>query len=183
LAVIRDRDWVVRRVRPDDWQRLRALRLEALKDTPMGFLERYEDALRIADDRWQYRARRGSENGDSAQFVAERGDGSFVGTMLGFPDAAEPNVVWLAAVYVSPSWRGRERAVADALLDAVLDWARDRNASRVLLEVHEDNAPGRAFYRRRGFIQTGQSKPYPLDPSGIELLMALPLSSSIEERA
>ena len=88
--MIRDRDWVVRRVQPEDWRRFKALRLEALKDTPMGFLERYEDALRIADDRWQYRARRGSENGDSAQFVAELGDGSFVGTMLGFPDAAEP---------------------------------------------------------------------------------------------
>ena len=42
--------FVVRRVRPEDWPRLRALRLEALEDTPMGFLERYEDALKVADE-------------------------------------------------------------------------------------------------------------------------------------
>jgi ribosomal protein S18 acetylase RimI-like enzyme len=178
-----DPAFVVRRVRPDDWQRLKALRLEALKDTPMGFLERYEDALLLADEKWQYRARRGSETGDSAQFVAERLDGTFVGTMIGFPDSVEPGVVWLAAVYVKPAWRGRDRGVADALLDAVIGWARNRCASQVLLEVHEDNPPARDFYRRRGFVATGHSKPYPLDPSGIELEMALPLSSSVQKRA
>jgi ribosomal protein S18 acetylase RimI-like enzyme len=173
----------VRRVRPDDWPRLKALRLEALQDTPMGFLERYEDALRIADEGWQFRAHRGSEAGDSAQFVAEAGDGTFLGTMVGFPDASGSDAAWLAAVYVTPAWRGRQQAVTDALLDAVVDWARDRKASRLLLEVHEDNAPARAFYRRRGFVETGQSKPYPLDPSGNELLMALRLDSSVEQRA
>jgi ribosomal protein S18 acetylase RimI-like enzyme len=187
--------FVVRRVRPEDWPRLRALRLEALEDTPMGFLERYEDALKVADEGWQFRAHRGSEAGDSAQFIAElrptmrsasgaeeadqwRRDGSFLGTMVGFPDTSGSDEVWLAAVYVTPAWRGRGRAVTDALLDAVVDWARSRNASRMLLEVHEDNASARAFYRRRGFVETGQRKPYPLDPSADELVMALPLHPS-----
>jgi ribosomal protein S18 acetylase RimI-like enzyme len=168
----------VRRVRPDDWPRLKALRLEALEDTPIGFLERYEDALKIADEGWQFRAHRGSDAGDSAQFVAAQGDGPFVGTMVGFPDGAGSDAVWLAAVYVTPAWRRRDRGVADALLDAVVDWARNRHASRVLLEVHEDNLPARAFYRRRGFVETGQRKPYPLDPSADELVMALPLDSA-----
>jgi ribosomal protein S18 acetylase RimI-like enzyme len=172
--------FVVRRVRPEDWPRLKALRLEALKDTPIGFLERYEDALLIADEGWQFRAHRGSEAGDSAQFVAEVGDGLFVGTMVGFPDTSGSDAVWLAAVYVTPAWRGRQRAVADALLDAVIAWARCRKASRVLLEVHEDNAPARAFYRRRGFAETGQSKQYPLDPSRLEFVMALPMARSVQ---
>ena len=68
--------------------------------------------------------------------------------------------------------------MTDALLDAVVDWALSRNASRMLLEVHEDNASARAFYRRRGFVETGQRKPYPLDPSADELVMALPLHPS-----
>ena len=174
---------IIRRVRAEDWPRLKMLRLEALKDTPMGFLERYDDALGIEDEGWQFRAHRGSETGDSAQFVAIGGDDTFIGTMVGFPDTSGSDAVWLAAVYVTPDWRGRARAVADALLDAVVDWARDRRASRVLLEVHEDNAPARAFYRRRGFVETGQRKPYPLDPSGDELVMALPLSGSVEESA
>jgi hypothetical protein len=34
----------VRRVRPEDWSDLRSLRLEALEDTPLGFLETLADA-------------------------------------------------------------------------------------------------------------------------------------------
>ena len=93
--------FVVRRVRPEDWPRLRALRLEALEDTPMGFLERYEDALKVADEGWQFRAHRGSEAGDSAQFVAALGDGPFVGTMVGFPDTSGSDEV---------CWRGVRHA-------------------------------------------------------------------------
>ena len=188
-----DRDWVVRRVRPDDWPRLKALRLEALQDTPMGYLERYEDALLVDDEEWQYRARRGSDAGDSAQFVAElrptmrsasgadgadqcgSEDGSFVGTMVGFPDNSASGLFWIAAVYVRPEWRGRDRGVADALLDAILVWAG--NASRMLLEVHERNAPARAFYRRRGFVETGRTRPYVFDSSATELEMSLEMPS------
>ena len=64
----------------------------------MGFLERYEDALKVADEGWQFRAHRGSEAGDSAQFVAEAGDGPFVGTMVGFPDTSGSDAVWLGGV-------------------------------------------------------------------------------------
>ena len=35
----------VRRLRADDWRQLREIRLEALKDTPIGFAELYVDAV------------------------------------------------------------------------------------------------------------------------------------------
>ena len=43
------------------------------------------------------------------------------------------------------------------------------------LEVHEDNGPARAAYARLGFADTGVRRPYPLDPTGDELEMALDL--------
>lgn len=43
------------------------------------------------------------------------------------------------------------------------------------LYVHEDNARARAFYRRHGFAETGDSLPYELIPSELDLEMDLSL--------
>jgi len=47
---------------------------------------------------------------------------------------------------------------------------------RLLLEVHESNARAIAYYERRGFTRTGNTVPYPLDPTANELEMELPLT-------
>ena len=79
-------------------------------------------------------------------------------------------------MYVTPAYRGRETGLTDALLDAVIDWARGRGG-RLLLEVHELNAPAIRYYERRGFAFTGATQPYPLDRTTNELEMALPLTA------
>jgi ribosomal protein S18 acetylase RimI-like enzyme len=45
----------------------------------------------------------------------------------------------------------------------------------LLLHVHEANARARAFYRRRGFVETGVRLPYSLDETTDELEMRLDL--------
>ena len=50
----------VRRIVPDDWPALRALRLEALEDTPIAFLETLEAARALGDEAWRARAARGA---------------------------------------------------------------------------------------------------------------------------
>jgi ribosomal protein S18 acetylase RimI-like enzyme len=64
--------------------------------------------------------------------------------------------------------------MADALLDAVVAWARERS-DRLLLEVHEQNSAAIRYYERRGFVFTGRTLPYPLDRSALELEMAVAL--------
>jgi len=66
--------------------------------------------------------------------------------------------------------------VTDALLDAVIEWARPRG-ERLLLEVHEQNDRAIRYYQRRGFRLTGVRVPYPLDRTADELQMALPFES------
>jgi len=75
----------------------------------------------------------------------------------------------LVGVYVSPDYRGAA-GVADALLTAVEDWARERG-DRLALHVHSGNARARAYYRSRGFVETGVTIPYVLDTSALELEM------------
>lgn len=71
----------------DDWEQVRDLRLRALKDTPIAYGERYDDAVRADEGEWRMRAARGDAPG-SVQVVARLTDGQaagrWVGTMGGF---------------------------------------------------------------------------------------------------
>ena len=161
-----------RRVRPDDWPAWKGIRLEALADTPIGFLELHADALGASDAQWRERAAAASEGGDQALWLAWVDD-RVVGCTGGWRRDAGPAVV-VYAVYVSPVARGGE--VFDLLLGAVEDWARTLpGVTELRLEVHEDNARARAAYSKRGFVETGVARPYPPDPSRQELEMVRPL--------
>ena len=159
----------VRRVRPQDWPQSRALRLEALADTPIGFLETLEQAQQVDDEAWQQRAVRGAEGGDSFQVLAWDGDRP-VGNSISFLGDGR---AWLVAVYVAPGARGA--GLLGELVAACADWARQQGADELVLEVHEDNARARAAYAKLGFVETGATRPYPHDPGRRELEMALAL--------
>lgn len=164
--------WAVRPSVESDWAAYRAIRLEMLEDTPIAFLETLEGARSHPDEHWRRRAANTSPS--SRLFCAVASDGRWLGTMGGFHASGSPDP-HLVGVYVTPAARGREHGVADALLNAVADWARPRSG-RLLLEVHEHNAPAIRFYERHGFAFTGRTRPYPLDRSALEREMALALA-------
>lgn len=169
MSHVRAEDVELRRVVPDDWPALRALRLEALQDTPVAFCERYADAVRETDDGWRARAARGADGGDSFQVLAWLRDLP-VATSVGFLDGGD---AVLAAVYVTPACRGR--GLLDALVEQVAAWARERSCPRLRLLVHETNLPAQRAYARLGFVPTGHREPYPLDPATEEVELARPL--------
>jgi GNAT superfamily N-acetyltransferase len=160
-------DVVVVPMRPEQWRELRALRLEMLADSPLAYVESLESAQRVGEQEWQDRARRYTA-APSVNLVAVApaggSAGQWVGTMSGYVD--EPSGrPWLVAVYVAPEHRGRDRGVADALLDGIEDWARRGGHPQLWLEVHEDNPRAHGFYLRRGYRFTGATRPYDLDPA------------------
>jgi ribosomal protein S18 acetylase RimI-like enzyme len=163
------------RVRPSieaDWAAYRDLRLEMLADTPIAFTETVDRARLHPDEHW--RNRTANRSPTSQLFAAVAEDGSWLGTMGGFHPAGNRDPV-LVGVYVTPEFRGAREGLADALLDAVIEWSRSRG-ERLLLEVHENNEPAIRFYRRRGFTPTGVTIPYALDPGAVDLEMALLLA-------
>jgi GNAT superfamily N-acetyltransferase len=149
----------------EDWREVRDLRLEMLADTPIAYLETLETARRHDESHWRRRARPRTDGGITV--VAVTDDGRWVGTMAGMPGIGGPTLV---GVYVSPGFRGRRAGVTDALLDAVEAWARE-HADVLRLEVNELNARARVAYEQRGFVLTGRTSPYPLDPPSLELEM------------
>ena len=150
----------LRRVRPEDWPASKALRLEALADTPIGFLETLEQAQSADDGTWQERALRGAEGGEAFQVLARDGDRP-VGTCVSF---VRDGRAWLVAVYLSPGARGQ--GLLASMVERCAGWAREQDAPELVLEVHEANARARAAYARLGFVDTGRTRPYPHDPPG-----------------
>lgn len=159
----------VRRIRAHEWRPLRRLRLEALKDSPMAFVDQYDEALARPDSVWQERAERSASSPQSATFVAARGD-EFVGMAACFVEDLEDYdgvSAHVVGVYITPAHRGT--GVVDALMAAVLGFAeRDLSADRIRLFVTEINGRAEAAYRRTGFVRTGFALPYPPDPTYLE---------------
>ncbi|WP_127792163.1 GNAT family N-acetyltransferase [Agromyces sp. LHK192] len=163
---------LIRTTREEDWQAVRALRLEMLRDTPLAYAETLEHALQVEEPAWRLRARRGETAGQTSVVAIE--GARWVGHMGGYlPDAATGPV--LVAVYVAPDRRGDQAGVARALLDEVERWAR-QFGSTLRLEVHEENPRARRFYEKLGFTLTGRSRRYELEPGGLELEMIKPLA-------
>lgn len=168
LTGMDENGYQVRRFRTEQWRELREIRLEALKDTPIGFAEWYQDALALPDEVWQERTKRSAEAPDSALLAAFDARGRIVGTAGAFTKAessvTDGKELVVYGVYVSPDHRGAKLGVASLLFDAVIRWAREAGGADVVtLTVHERNDRAHAFYRRYGFADTGATEPYSLD--------------------
>lgn len=62
--------------------------------------------------------------------------------------------VHLDRLYVDPdAWRG---GAGGRLWDALVEWARDRGATRILFEVAADGESGPRFYRKHGCRAVGE---------------------------
>jgi ribosomal protein S18 acetylase RimI-like enzyme len=161
----------VRRVRVGEWRQYRELRLEALKDAPLAFEERYSESVAEPDEFWQRRVARGAAGPESGLFVAVD-DGRFVAKASCFVESeiTEHVSTQIVGVYVSPRHRGN--GVAEALLATAIRWAREEpRADRIRLFVMQENQRAAAFYRRIGFRDTGVTVAYPPDPAYSELEM------------
>lgn len=159
-------EFTVRAVVENDWREVKALRLEMLRDTPIAYLETLASALAEPDATWQVRAARPALDG-SLRIAAIDGSGRWIATMGGYHD--RHHGATLVGVYVTPKARGHH-GVFDTMLTLIEDWARE-SGTTLRLGVHESNRRAIAAYVKRGFVETGQWVPYPLEPGGRELEM------------
>ena len=162
---------LVRETVMDDWQALRDIRLEALRDAPAAFGSTYEREVLRPEAHWRDRIARG---GTFLAFVPEVSAAAPAGLIGGYQE--DPVTVELVSMYVRP--RARGRGVGEALVATVVNWAAERNAASVHLWVTETNAHARVLYERCGFTLTGERQPLPSDPSLGEVAMSRTLPST-----
>src|SRR5262249_42322802 len=145
----------IRRIRADEGPSLRALRLRALADAPMAFGSTLAREQALTDDAWRERAQGGASAADRVTFVAEH-DGRWLAIAAGLacdPDVRDDPRPELVGMFVAPEARGH--GVGAALVDAVVSWARARQAGGLTLWVTVTNTPAVALYERCGFRRTG----------------------------
>ncbi|MGZ3522226.1 MAG: GNAT family N-acetyltransferase [Vulcanimicrobiaceae bacterium] len=152
----------------DDWRLWRELRLEALREAPYAFGSTLSEWQGLGDleRRWRERLTSAPLN-----IIA-----CFDGIPAGMVSAIGPddhNSVELISMWVAPFARGR--SVSDALIEAVILWSNEQDASRVVLEVREENKHAIALYTRKGFVDSGEAMDVPEDAPR-ERLMVCPLS-------
>ena len=151
----------VRRVRPEDAARVRALRLEMLADSPLAYLETLAEAAARPHEQFRARVAHMSHGDERAQFIAEH-DGTLIGHAGGMRWPERPDTTVVFAVYVTPSQRGT--GVLAALIDAVADWSRAAGRLRLLVEVVVGNERAVKAYRRLGFVDRGERVAHPTVP-------------------
>ena len=159
---------LVRETVAGDWQTLRDIRLEALRDAPTALGSTYEREALRGQQHWRDRIARG---GTFLAYLPEVSAAEPAGLIGGYQE--DPVTVQLVSMYVRP--RARGRGVGEALVATVIDWARTRTATHVRLWVTETNAPARALYERCGFALTGERQPVPSHPSLGEVAMSCTL--------
>lgn len=159
---------LVRETVTGDWQALRDIRLEALRDTPTAFGSTYEREALRGEEHWRARIARG---GTFLAYVPEVSASEPAGLIGGHQE--DLVTVELVSMYVRP--RARGRGVGEALVVAVIAWAEARNATSVHLWVTETNTAASALYERCGFILSGERQPLPSDSSIGEVAMSRPL--------
>ena len=172
---------VVRRIRSDEWQAVRELRLESTSDPDanIAFLETPAQVAGRSEQFWRERAELAAGSETAAQFVAVVDD-AWVGSLsvlvratgqtdhLGrFVDDRRADVV---GVYVNPAHRGT--GAIDLLLAAAAEWVTSLGLTRLSLDVHRDNPRAQGAYRRAGFVPTGETFTSVIGP---EIVMARPL--------
>ena len=138
---------IVRRAAPGDEPILRAVRLQALSDTPEAFGSTYDRELARTTADWQRWMSPG------ATFILDDAGGP-KGIVAGMRDESDPSVVHLMSMWVDPAVRGS--GAAEALVASLLVWAETEGARQMRLCVIQSNARARRFYERLGFRENGR---------------------------
>ena len=156
-----------------DWQAWRDIRLLALRAAPDAFSSTYAEQVRLGEAYWRQRVAGGGLFLAWIPEVSPPEASTFEPAGMAGGYQAAPGTVELISMFVRPQARGR--GVGEALIDVVIGWARERDATSVHLWVTETNKHARLLYERCGFSLTGERQPLPSNAAIGEVGMTRPL--------
>lgn len=155
----------LRRLRPDEVEPLRELRLRALREDPGAFAETFEEARDRPLEDWA------SWAADESRVIVVAIDGGrWVGMVANRRLGADST--WLTALWVDPAVRGA--GLGARLIEAAAEWASEQGAATVELSVTTNNDPAAGLYARTGFTESGRRRPLPSDPERTEVFLRRP---------
>lgn len=154
----------------------KAVRLSALLDTPNAFGSTYARESQLTDADWVERARRW--DGERAvMYLAMDGETpcGIAGAYLDQDDASRAHLI---SMWTAPTHR--RLGVGGLLVDGIRKWASLQGGRALRLMVVSNNEAAIRFYKRLGFVLTGEAEPYPNDPALIEYEMTMPIGEKTQ---
>jgi ribosomal protein S18 acetylase RimI-like enzyme len=142
--------WSVRILSTREWQLMRDLRIEAVRDSPDAFQPTLAEVLAEPDGYWR-RLTESLGHPDNDLLIATHPLHGDRGTTYVRVDA--DGVGHIGAMWVAPELRGR--GLGQMLFAAALEWHQNAGRHTVELSVTEGNAPAQRLYQRNGFVLTG----------------------------
>ena len=145
---------IVEIIHPDDWFRLRAIRLKSLQVNPEAFGGTYEIESAETESEWRKKFEKldfliaSIDGRDAALMSVEELDGDFGATC------------WIGGCWSDPAYRGK------GLLRAMMNFV-DQQDSRWQVQglgVWIDNYSAIAAYEKLGFVKMGEDTPSTRQP-------------------
>lgn len=103
---------------------------------------------------------------ENAVFYVAEAEGQVVG-YCGLYFAADEGEI--TNVAVMPDWRGC--GIADQILEAVFEDAKEKQLSQIFLEVRASNIPAQKLYEKHGFTSCGIRKNFYREPKEDAIVM------------
>ncbi|HEX3355588.1 MAG TPA: GNAT family N-acetyltransferase [Tepidisphaeraceae bacterium] len=151
-----------------DAEVFRDVRLRALSDTPLAFGSTHAKESLCTPEEWAARAKKWGEGNDAISFLAFDQD-HCCGIIGCFKDEEKSSHACIVSMWVAAE--ARRQGVGAHLVKSVEEWARRHGFEQLVLDVTDINTAAITFYQRLGFEFTGETKPYPNDPTLRELFM------------
>ena len=151
VARIAGLDVELRPITADDWELARCVRLASLADAPDAFGATLSEELELSESDWRARARGNAQGLTSRGFLALRQDVP-CGMAVGMLNAAAQSVI-LNGMWVAQNVR--RHGIGRALVGAVGEWARERGARDLELQVTLSSQAARGLYSALGFAEAG----------------------------
>ena len=154
----------LRAVTPEDWRLWREVRLAALTDAPDAFGSTLSYWSGDGDTELRWRKRLDDVPLNLVALV----DGVPIGQASGM--VGEDGRAELISMWVSPGARGT--GIADALVEAVAEWAEGVGASEIRLSVRRANDRAIRRYLRSGFVHIDEPGDEPAELAMVRRLDA-----------
>lgn len=161
----------IRPFKAEEWQIYRAIRLQALKDSPDAFGSTFEASKRRPDSDWQERLASVAATTELPLFATVADQPA--GLAWAMIEAQQPNITHIYQMWVAPAYR--RRGISQQLMTSALDWAEQQGTSEVVLEVTCGNKPAEALYSSLGFRVFGEPVQVRPDSPLMEVSMRLAL--------
>lgn len=127
----------------DDWQKLRDIRLSALKTDPQAFGGNFDEEVNRQEPEWRKRL----ENSERFSVAIE--ENNALVSLAGAIKNKEDGKWMLVAVYTRPEARGR--GYSQELTQFVIEEVKKRGASEIKLTVNVDQKDAVHVYEKAGF--------------------------------